>query len=291
MAQRQTPRSSLLPLILAALCAPPVPASEVLFESDGSSLEPFYCHYRDPGVLPTIDGSDGDPAPSIEFATADIANYSFAPYVLPSLVAGQTFWGSLDFRITGEKNLVEIAGFGVSISRACDYDPDTGPADGRRPMPTIFYDSSDGSLLVEFRNKAHDVQWDRVPYELSLGSWHHAEFKMAPAPDGGHDFELRIDGDLVLAGRSSEEIRAGDDLGVLLGAVGSGYPSRVSYDNVTIKLEEDIAPCSYRPTGARWVVLRGHGAPVLETSELLSRSTRRLSERAGRDPTSPPASP
>ncbi len=267
MAQRQMRRSVLLPLAIgAALCAPPARSSQIVFESDGSSLSPFYCHYLAPDVVPTIDGSDGLPPPSIEFATEDIANYSFAPYVLPSLAPGQTFRGSLDLRISGETNLVEIAGFGVSISASCDYDPDTGPADGRWPFPTIFYDSSAGALIVDFRNESGDVERQRVPYALSLGSWHHAELTMVPAPDGAYDFELRIDGGSVVGGRSFEEIRANDSLGILLGAVGSGFASRVAYDNVRIELEEDSVPCDYGPVEEPWVVFRGHGAPVLESA-------------------------
>lgn len=267
MGQRHTAGMLLILLVGAAFGAPAVLASEMVFESDGSSLDPFYCHYVDPAVVPTIDAADGLPAPSLEFATESIANYSFAPYVLPSLVAGQTLRGSLDFIISGEKNLVEIAGFGVSISASCDYDPDTGPADGRWPLPTIFYDSSGGVLFVEYRNKDHEVVRDQVPYELSLGSWHHAELTMVPAAgiEAEYDFELQIDGASVVVGRSAEELRNGDALGVLLGAVGSGFPSRVAYDNVQVELR-DTTSCRFGPVEEPWTVTRGHGTPAVESN-------------------------
>jgi len=268
MAQRQAPGIMGVLAIAALLCGAPALASEMIFESDGSSLDPFFCHYIDPAVVPTINATDGIPEPSIEFATADIANYSFAPYVLPSLHEGQTLLGTLDFLISGEKNYVEIAGFGASISASCDYDPDTGPADGRWPLPSIFYASNEGALYVEYRNKEHDIVRERVPYELSLGSWHHAELSIAPSDDpdapGTYDFELLIDAAPVFAGRSAEEIRDGDALGVLLGAVGSGYASRVAYDNVQVQLR-DTPTCRYGPADEPWVFTRGRGAPVTET--------------------------
>jgi len=261
-------RGGLVVLALSACLLPSARAQapQLVFASDGESLEPFPCHYVSGQFVPTIQPAAGGSGAAIEFATPDLANFSLAPYVLPRLGAGQVLRGSLDFKIEGETNLAEIAGFGISVSASCDYTADDGPADGRWPLPSIFYYSAEGVLGVVARNRTGDVELGLVPFPISLGSWHRAELSFAPAPDGAYDFALRIDGDLALAGRSFEELRGDDALGVLLGAVGSGYSTRVQYDNVQVELSRDESACSYAPDTGPLTFVRGPGGPVIETA-------------------------
>ncbi len=253
-------------LLLAPFATSFALASEVLFSSDGSSLEPFSCHYVSDEIAPTIDPTEGLDAPALLFSTQGIANYSFAPYVLPPLSPGQVVHGSLDFKIDGETNLVEIAGFGVSTGAGCDYSADTGPADGRWPIPSVYYYSADGVIGIVSRNQVGDVESRLLSFPISLGSWHHSDFTFAPASDGAYDFELRIDGASAVSGKSYEELLGHDAVGVLLGAVGSGYQTRVEYDNVHVEVVEEEPACVFGPTGQPVTFVRGFGRSVVETT-------------------------
>jgi hypothetical protein len=216
----------------------PVYASTVLFESDGSSLEPFPCHYLSSGNYPTINNSDGNPAPSIQFdaSSNEVATYFIGPYTLPSLSYGQVLQGSQNIKITGITNYIEIAGFGMSINDECNYDPYNGPADGRFPLPSLYYNSEDKQISVYYRNSSQQLETISKTYDLSLNVWHQIDFTFTPSIDqSSYDFELKIDGNNVISGKSYEQIFTNDSLGVIIGAVGSYRATKVQYDNIKVE--------------------------------------------------------
>ena len=113
-------RSTLIIATLSLLTAPVVAQqTTVLFESDGSSTDQFYCSFTNAGENspPFVDPNDGVPAPSIAVETQYGVQLAGAPYTLNSLIAGQVLHGSLDFKFGLASRLPELAFFGRMSQR------------------------------------------------------------------------------------------------------------------------------------------------------------------------------
>ncbi|MBP7866214.1 MAG: hypothetical protein KA419_09710 [Acidobacteria bacterium] len=205
-----------------------------MFSSDGSSLAPFSCHYGTPS--PTVDAAEGNPAPSLRFTTTTFYNYSFAPYTLPHLNTGERFRGRMDFKFYGSTGCVFLCP-GTSISASCNYSPVTGPAGGKYPFATPYYDVASGILSCAYKDASLTLQSLQATLSLTPGTWHASEYRQIPNPSGGYDFEVWIDGSPVLSGRSYESVLTDEPLGVGIGAACSGSASNVFYDNLLVTLD------------------------------------------------------
>jgi hypothetical protein len=228
-------------LVSAAFAPRPADASEVLLQSEGSSLSPFPCHYLDGAPEPVVDDSDGVPAPSIRYTTDSPATYSLStPYAVNALLPGSQLHGSMDVKILGVTNEVAVASFGISTRTLCDYDPYAGPWDGRFPLPRIDYLSLGEMVDIWSTNESGQVVLTQMPYTIPLGVWHHVDFLFDARQDGAYAWGFLVDGQLVAQGLSFAPILNPDSLGVIIGADGSYAATDVEYDN--IRVEQGITP-------------------------------------------------
>jgi hypothetical protein len=219
--------------------------SAVLFSAAGGSLQPFPCQVSVGGSRPTINSRPGAGQPSIEFGPTSQATYNFGPYVLPGLFPGQSVRGRLRLAVDGSDNYVHVAGFGESVSSACDYSARSGPADGRYPFPSVAYRSAAHRLEIAETDAQGRVDWVSVPFELQLGSWHEVEFILEATSSTSQRYTLWVDGKQVTRRNNHGVIRPDDALAVLIGATGSSSNTHVRYADISVELLK--APGSDRP--------------------------------------------
>jgi hypothetical protein len=201
----------------------------------GDSIRPFPCHVTVGGAAPVVTrGPDGRQA--IEFGPTSQATYSFGPYQLPALAPGQVFRGRLSLTVEGSDNYVHVAGFGESVSAACDYDSRKGPADGRYPFPSVAYRSAAKQLEIAETSEGGRVDWVTVPFDLTLAQWHKVEFQLGITSPTAQWYSIKVDGKQVVRRENHGVIRPDDSLAVLIGATGSSSDTHVRYADIAAEV-------------------------------------------------------
>jgi hypothetical protein len=167
----------------------------------------------------------------------------------------------MDVKMLGVDNLIALASFGVSTQSLCDYGPYTGPIDGRLPLPSLAYYSGPGLIASWYAGQAGQ-EVTQTPYSIGLNEWHHIDFLFTASLDGAYDWELLVDGQSAVSGRSFEPILENESLGVMIGAPGSFVPTDVEYDNIRVVLEE---ACLFGPEEQPLIFTREAGQPQVQS--------------------------
>lgn len=252
MNRRSVIMSSFFLMLFSAILFGDVP--QVLYQNNGDSLESINCpRYR--GGVPTIDTTDGNPAPSIDFFTNAVYTYGTALYTLPGLLPGQILHGTTDFKLLAIDSYPAISCFGNARDTQCNYDL------SRRPLPSVECRPWAGTVDITYKNRAGVNLTLNVDCPLELGVWHRSELIMTPRAEGGYDFWILIDGVTVFQDISSEPIGTNELLGIEFG-LGSSTVSHIRYDNIRIELED---ACTYNPPDQPLVFVRETGKPVAQS--------------------------
>jgi|GEM_PF-1891134 len=226
-------------LIVGLALLPGLPAlaqSTVLVQSDGTSLTQFICDYGQATGGGSINASDGQGVPSIEFYSSSATVRRAAPYVLHGLPEGKIFHGVLDFKLEPDHDgYVNLGMFGVPTDSVCSFP--TWPG-GRWPIPSFGYRASAERLdwVVAGPTGVENVVQPNGSFPISKGVWHRADLVLCPLSDGTNHWQFRIDGELAAEGLSYEPITGPTELGLEIGSGGSGSTIHAKFDNMTVQV-------------------------------------------------------
>lgn len=197
---------------------------QILFSSDGSSLDPFVNCGGNVGCG-SVTYSDGNPMPAIQFTGSwGLSGAIAAPYTWPGLLNGPHFIGSVDIKLGGESSFpyVSFGTLGGSTWTA-----------SRLPMPYIAYDAPHHQIQVQLSNPDGTQFTDAFPFIWPVGVWTKLIFTFALNAEGYYDYTLSIAGTFVGKGTSYQHIAPGEQLGVLIGIVSRMDQDAVSFDNIS----------------------------------------------------------
>ena len=212
---------------------------QILFESKGGSLAPFICDYGQ--VVPanaSINSSDGQGVPSIEFDSPNLTMRRAAPYMILAIQAGRQFNASLDFKMELDHvGYVTLGFFGVPTDSTCSFPSWPG---GRWPIPAFGYQASAERVdwIVSGPSGVANIVQPDGSLPLTKGEWHRAHFQLTVGANDIHPWEFRIDSQLVASGDSYDPLDTPIEAGVEIGTAGSGAPSHMKFDNITIQVRD-----------------------------------------------------